>query len=63
MDGSCSMLMYELKPIPSVDSNVTNNFITREEFDATINQIKNLLTPAPQAVEPQVKKPNEEYKF
>lgn len=62
MDGSCSMLMYELKPIPSVDSNVTNNFITREEFDATINQIKNLLAP-PVVTEPQAKKPNEEYKF
>lgn len=56
------MLMYELKPIPSVDSNVTNNFITREEFDATINQIKNLLAP-PAATEPQAKKPSEEYKF
>lgn len=56
------MLMYELKPIPSVDSNVTNNFITREEFDATINQIKNLLAP-PVVTEPQAKKPNEEYKF
>nr|DAZ72797.1 MAG TPA: hypothetical protein [Caudoviricetes sp.] len=62
MDGSCSMLMYELKPIPNVDSNVTNNFITREEFDATINQIKNLLAP-PVVTEPQAKKPNEEYKF
>ena len=40
MDGTATLLMYELKEIPVPQQ---PNFITREEFENTIAQLKNLL--------------------
>lgn len=39
MDGTASLYMYELKEIPTVDQN-NNSYITREEFENVINQLK-----------------------
>ena len=47
MDGTASLLMYELKEIPT---ETTPSFVTREEFESAIQQLKALL-------------PQEEYKF
>ena len=50
LDGTASLLMYELKEIP-----VSNqpNFVTREEFENTITQLKNLLTTAQSNSQPE----------
>lgn len=43
LDGTASLNMYELKniPVPAVETNPA--YITREEFDSTMSQIKNIL--------------------
>jgi hypothetical protein len=43
MDGTATLLMYELKEIPVASQ---PNFVTREEFENTITQIKNFLATA-----------------
>ena len=46
-DGTASLNMYELKEIPTVEQASTINtssFVTREEFEETINQLKMALT-------------------
>ena len=45
LDGTASLLMYELKEIPMPAPEPTG-YITREEFEATISQIRDCL-PAP----------------
>lgn len=45
MDGTCSLYMYELKELPLNDVPVSNNFVTREEFTNTLNEIRSLITP------------------
>lgn len=45
LDGTASLLMYELKEIPA-ETPTTTGFITREEFEATISQIKETLSAA-----------------
>lgn len=40
MDGTASLSMYELKEIPTIES---TGFVTKEEFENTINQLKQLL--------------------
>lgn len=45
VDGTASLLMYELKEIPA-ETPTTTGFITREEFEATISQIKETLSAA-----------------
>ena len=44
LDGSATLLMYELQEIP-VETQPT--YITREEFENTIAQLKNLLATTP----------------
>ena len=46
MDGTATLLMYELKEIPIQSQ---PNFVTREEFENTITQIKNFLAIAQQS--------------
>ena len=43
LDGTATLLMYELKEIPVTEQ---PNFVTREEFENTITQLKNLLNTA-----------------
>lgn len=57
VDGTATLLMYELKEIPVVSQ---PNFVTREEFENTITQLKNFLATAPKN---SVMEPKEEFKF
>ena len=57
MDGTATLLMYELKEIPNVEQ---PNFVTREEFENTIVQLKNLLATTQSSSQA---KSQEEYKF
>jgi hypothetical protein len=46
MDGTSTLLMYELKDVPvQVPIDQAGNYITREEFDAAIAQLKATLIP------------------
>ena len=54
MDGASTVLMYELKEFPK--EQMTSQYITREEFEAVIAQLKGEQQ-APAA------KPKEEFKF
>ena len=53
IDGTAALNMYELKEIPTVNTTATvnTNFVTREEFEETINSIQKLIT-APVVEEP-----------
>ena len=57
LDGTATLLMYELKEIPVP---AQPNFITREEFENTIAQLKNSLATAPQSSSTETK---QEFKF
>lgn len=57
LDGTATLLMYELKEIPVASQ---PNFITREEFETTIAQLKNQL-PTTQQSSPA--EPKTEFKF
>lgn len=57
LDGTATLLMYELKEIPVP---AQPNFITREEFENTIAQLKNSLATAPQNSSTEAK---QEFKF
>lgn len=59
VDGTATLLMYELKELP-VDQ---PPFVTREEFENTINQIKGLLTQPVTSVEEPKPAPPQEYNF
>lgn len=50
-DGTPGFNMYELKEIPQQNS-IGNNYITREEFEEAMNQIRNIIIPQPIKVEP-----------
>lgn len=61
VDGTATLNMYELKEIPVKEHEPSaNNFVTRDEFETVINQIKAILTPTKQpeqapAARPEVK--------
>ena len=57
LDGTATLLMYELKEIPVPSQ---PNFITREEFESTIAQLKNLLVTTQQNSTTETK---QEFKF
>ena len=57
LDGTATLLMYELKEIPVPSQ---PNFITREEFENTIAQLKNSLATTPQNSSTEVR---QEFKF
>ena len=44
IDGSAAINMYELKEMPIAEQN--NNFITREEFESALAQIKAMCIPS-----------------
>lgn len=46
MDGTASLNMYELKPIPAEPA--VGDYITRSEFEQALNHINDLLTPKEQ---------------
>ena len=43
-DGTPGFNMYELKEMPQQNS-VSNNYITREEFEEAMSQIRNIIMP------------------
>ena len=57
LDGTATMLMYELKEIPVEEAN--SSYITRQEFENTISQI---LAAIPKPAETTAKQ-NVEFKF
>lgn len=60
LDGTATVLMYELKEIP-VQENMVNDFITREEFEKTIAELMNRVA-TPTSVEAPAE-PKPQYKF
>jgi hypothetical protein len=60
LDGTATVLMYELKEIP-VQENMVNEFITREEFEKTIAELMNRVA-IPTSVETPAE-PKPQYKF
>lgn len=40
MDGTVAINLYELKDITPTDQSMSSSYITREEFDNTINQLR-----------------------
>jgi len=40
VDGTAILNMYELKEVPAEQEFTPNQFITREEFEAVINQLR-----------------------
>lgn len=46
IDGTAILNMYELKEIPVEPEITPNQFITREEFEAVINQLRTAVQPA-----------------
>ena len=57
MDGTATLLMYELKEIPVPSQ---PNFVTREEFENTITQLQKLLATTQQNSSTE---PKQEFKF
>ena len=50
-DGTPGFNMYELKEIPKQNS-ISNNYITREEFEEAMSQIRNIIMPQQIKAEP-----------
>lgn len=57
LDGTASLFMYELKEIPVEQDFSSNQYITREEFEAVINSLRATAVPASAATEGQKAKP------
>ena len=59
MDGSAILQLYELKEIPFSDPITvsTSNFVTKEEFDSVISQLKQALIPLTESVPVTVQAP------
>ena len=54
LDGTASMNMYEYKEVPTEAFN-SSNFVTRQEFDETLNDIKGALNMIAQQTQQQLK--------
>ena len=61
LDGTASLNMYEYKEVPTEAFN-SSNFITRQEFDKTLDEIKNTLNAIIQPVQKE-ELPKEKIKF
>ena len=60
LDGTATLNMYELKELPPINTQqnlASTNFVTRDEFDQVVAQLKAMLTPeqAPAQAEPKSK--------
>ena len=60
MDGTSTMLMYELKELP-ISPAANPQYVTREEFEEVINQLKGVTAPPSPAPQPPAAK--EEFRF
>lgn len=59
LDGTASMNMYEYKEVPT-DAFNSSNFVTRQEFDETLNDIKSALNMIAQQTQQQKPQPKVE---
>lgn len=59
LDGTASMNMYEYKEVPTEAFN-SSNFVTRQEFDETLNDIKGVLNMIAQQTQQQKQQPKVE---
>lgn len=59
LDGTASMNMYEYKEVPTEAFN-SSNFVTRQEFDETLNDIKSALNMIAQQTQQQKQQPKVE---
>ena len=59
LDGTASMNMYEYKEVPTEAFN-SSNFVTRQEFDETLNDIKGALNIIAQQTQQQKQQPKVE---
>lgn len=59
LDGTASMNMYEYKEVPTEAFN-SSNFVTRQEFDETLNDIKGALNMIAQQTQQQKPQPKVE---
>ena len=59
LDGTASMNMYEYKEVPTEAFN-SSNFVTRQEFDETLNDIKDALNIIAQQTQQQKQQPKVE---
>lgn len=59
LDGTASMNMYEYKEVPTEAFN-SSNFVTRQEFDETLNDIKSALNMIAQQNQQQKQQPKVE---
>lgn len=59
LDGTASMNMYEYKEVPTEAFN-SSNFVTRQEFDETLNDIKGALNMIAQQTQQQKQQPKTE---
>lgn len=59
LDGTASMNMYEYKEVPTEAFN-SSNFVTRQEFDETLNDIKGALNMIAQQTQQQIQQPKSE---
>ena len=48
MDGTASFKVYEFKPMPIEPAPNMQNFITREEFESVVSQLRQLIPPPKQ---------------
>lgn len=59
IDGTSTMLMYELKELP-ISPSINSQYVTREEFEEVINQLRGVTTTPPAPQPPAAK---EEFRF
>ena len=52
MDGTSTLNMYELKDVPVEQVNAPVNYVTREEFEAALRQLRDSLTPSVESAQP-----------
>lgn len=68
MDGTATLNMYEIREIPTVNeaqSSIVsmNNYITRDEFDSVVAQLKAMLVPEQQSIQTEPPKQKIELNF
>ena len=68
MDGTATLNMYEIREIPTVNETQPsvvsmNNYITRDEFDSVVAQLKAMLVPEQQPIQTEPPKQKIELNF
>ena len=56
LDGTATLNMYELRELPTINEQQTfasTNFVTRDEFNSVVSQLKAMLNPEPIQQQPE----------